>query len=299
MRPLSMIPNHSRTRLEVLFPPIPRRRTVATSASRSVARGFTLIELLVVIAIIAILASMLLPALSKAKQKATGINCVNNIRQLTLAAHLYSMDYRDDIIPNVLGDTNAWIGGGVEDFPGATNVIDIRNGRLFPYNQSEKIYQCPADILGLKIRGRSVLRVRSFSLNGMMGKNSQIGSPWNPHPKIQENIKFTDINDPGASKANFFIDEQSDPVPALCSIDDGYFAVNLTTWDWQNQPASRHGNGGVLSFADGHAEQWRWLEEDTRYLKRGSSGFTKSKSGKNNRDLRKLKEASNSVNDIK
>jgi len=104
--------------------------------------------------------------------------------------------------------------------------------------QSERIYQCPADTLELKIRGRSVLRVRSFSLNGMMGKNSDIGSPWNPHPKIKENIKFTDTIDPGPGKANFFIDEQSDAVPNLCSIDDGYFAVNLTTWDWQNQPAT-------------------------------------------------------------
>src|SRR5207249_11600810 len=107
------------------------------------------------------------------------------------------------------------------DLPGATNVLDIRNGRLFPYNQAERIYQCPGDKLGVRKGARSALRVRSFSLNGMMGKNSQIGSPWHPHPKIRENVKFTQITDPGAAKAEFVIDEQSDPVAQLAISNDG------------------------------------------------------------------------------
>ncbi len=235
-------------------------------------RGFTLIELLVVIAIIAILAGMLLPALSKAKSKATGISCLSNTKQLTLAAHLYGVDYNDSIPPNYLSDTNAWIGGNVLSLPGATNIWDIRNGRLFPYNGSEKIYTCPSDQVNLKQGGRTfaVSRVRSYSLSGMMGINTP-GAADSVHQGVKENTKFGNVLAPGPSQAMFFVDEQSHPdlsQIAWTSIDDGYFAVDMRKPDtWRNPPASRHGNGGVLSFADGHSELWRWVEGRTKTLR--------------------------------
>lgn len=239
---------------------------------RKSANGFTLIELLVVIAIIAILAGMLLPALAKAKEKASGISCVNNLKQLSLAAHLYGVDYSDHIPPNYLGTTNAWIGGNVALLPGATNILDIRHGRLFPYNQSEKIYTCPSDKFPLKVGTRTleVSRVRSYSLSGMMGINTP-DARNSVHFGIPENRRFSDVSDPGPSQALFFVDEQADPNLGsvnLTSIDDGYFAVDTQqSATWRNPPASRHGNGGVLSFADGHAEQWRWVEGTTRSLR--------------------------------
>ena len=242
--------------------------------------GFTLIELLVVIAIIAILAGMLLPALAKAKQKATGISCMSNLKQLTLAAVLYCTDFNDRIVPNLLADTNAWIGGRVDILPGATNIADIRAGCLFPYNRSEMIYRCPGDKLPFKVGGRTVVRVRSYSLNGMMGENT-VAAADSVHFGIKENRKFTDIKNPSTSQASFFLDEEAD------CIDDGYFAVDSgQSANWRNVIASRHGKGGMLSFADGHAQLWRWLEPGTDKLK-GLNAIAP----RNDRDLLRLKES--------
>jgi prepilin-type N-terminal cleavage/methylation domain-containing protein/prepilin-type processing-associated H-X9-DG protein len=245
-------------------PAFTRRRPSAWQA-------FTLIELLVVIAIIAILAAMLLPALTYAKTKASRANCISNLRQLTIASTVYGLDFADAIPPNYIQDTNAWVGGDVSRLPGATNVLDIQRGKLFPYNSALPVYRCPADKLGLA--GRYVPRVRSYSVSAMMGINT--ASAANAvHPNIRENLKFIDVRLPGPASAFFFVDEQSDPndlsgYDTLSSIDDGCFAVNSATGpvQWQNSPASRHGNGGTLSFADGHAEFWKWLAPRTHLLK--------------------------------
>jgi len=249
--------------------------------------GFTLIELLVVIAIIAILAAMLLPALSKAKQRAIRLNCVNNLRQLTVAAVLYSVDNADAIPANYVGNTNAWVAGDVSSLPGATNLADIRNAKLFPYNRSVDIYRCPADnILVGRQAGR---RVRGYSLSGMMGINDSWAADA-VHPRIRENRKFSDVKRPGPATAMFFADEQADPnlVQANSSIDDGYFAVEpIHPGRWSNSPASRHGNGCVFSFADGHSEFWNWYEAKTQYLK-GPGGTMVAAS---DRDLQRMKAA--------
>jgi len=235
---------------------------------------------LVVIAIIAILAGMLLPALSKAKAKAQGISCLSNQKQLALAWFMYATDFEDKLVPNYIGnDVDAWIQNWVHEFPGATNLLDIEEGLLWSYNQSYDIYRCPADKQIVIDSSRAMVgrKVRSFSMNGRLNSNVE----WVQGTKYPDYRKYSDIHRPEPSQCLVFIDEND------WTIDDGYFAIPVGTdrAKWQNSPAARHNNGGVLSFADGHSELWRWLEPTTPKIRQLDYYSPKRE---NDRDLRKL-----------
>ena len=201
--------------------------------------AFTLIELLVVIAIIAILAALLLPALSTAKAKAHRIACLNNIRQLQLCWHLYAED-NNGVIPENAGLPGSWVWGNAKL---DTTTSNIQAGVIYPYSTSVAIYHCPAD--RSTVTGTTQLRFRSYSMCVWI---------YGDDPSAQPSVRsLSQILHPGPARTFIFADENEG------SIDNGsLFVFQPGQWVWVNWPSTRHSLGGTLSFADSHVEWWKW-----------------------------------------
>jgi len=267
----------------------------STGGARSLQNfGFTLIELLVVIAIIAILAAMLLPALSRAKQQTQGVKCLNNSHQMAYAWMMYASDNSDKCANNFgVTQTDAEVTGGtyrtwcvdVMDWSAATpsqdtNAALLALGQLGYYMaKMVQAYKCPADVFLSPAQSTAGFqaRVRSYSMSSFLGLFSPCatcgpGTDYTYQGKNQFNtgwrqfVKLSDI--PSPANIILMLDEHPD------SINDGYYDIGtaeppigsagqLTVAAWVDLPASYHNGAGGFSFTDGHAEIHQWKCQST------------------------------------
>jgi len=236
---------------------------MAGGKSRDTRPAFTLIELLVVIAVIVILAGLLLPALSSAKERARKIQCMNNQRQLAVTLQMYSGDNQEHLPGNGYAspdsDVKLWVvGDGHWDPPFFTNLdllLDSKHAQFAAYLKTAAVYKCPSDRSTVLLGDTKYPKVRSYALNSYM--NWEAGAIYNNDTNYLSFTKQTDIAGAAPSEIFTFLDVAPGYIchSAFVVVEDSIVYYHL--------PSAQHSQSGVVTFADGHIESHRWSEPKT------------------------------------
>ncbi|MFC1761778.1 type II secretion system protein [Planctomycetota bacterium] len=230
--------------------------------------GFTLIELLVVIAVIAVLMGVLMPGLNRAREAAKRTQCLSNLRSLTQAWVMYADENNGKIINAAArsvvrsgtgyawsnqNNNPAWVGVwtgeyNLEDLEGA-----IKIGLFYPYVKTVKVYRCPNHSFLSRLippTGNAITkyagdRIRSYSivdaLHGATSYGGIVKKNVNQIKTSGQQMVYMDRGAEGFAGWSIYPDQER------------FF----------NPPGIQHSNGSVVSFADGHAEYWKWQDPRT------------------------------------
>ncbi|MBI1177971.1 prepilin-type N-terminal cleavage/methylation domain-containing protein [bacterium] len=249
------------------------------AGKRRLAAGFTLIELLVVIAIIAVLASLLVPAAGRAKERARLAQCLNNFRNLQQGWQMYASDNAD--IPfqaYAIGDESFrlklhrstawwWVSGVMSYEPDSIdnintlNLINPEYAALADYIQNPALYKCPSDHSTALWRGIAHNRIRSYSYSADWGlaTGQMAGNPLHQGVGTGSQKVYNVLN---LSTAITFIEQHEDSLgfawfhlPIQLNGPAGFVA---------DIPASRHDGNCAVAFADGHVERKKWIDPRTK-----------------------------------
>jgi prepilin-type N-terminal cleavage/methylation domain-containing protein/prepilin-type processing-associated H-X9-DG protein len=267
----------------------PSARDLASTPRHARAAGFTLIELLVVIAIIAILAAMLLPALSNAKAQAKRVQCLNNEKQLLLTWTLYSVDNHEYLVPNgggqprasgpylwVLGDNHMYLPAFVDP----QFLLNPQYALFAPYLRSAQTYKCASDLSTIRVSGTNSPKIRSYALNCYVGVPAgSLEEPFRMNADVKVYIKSSDLSADTPGERFVFMDVN----PAnLCTP---AFGVDLDQDIFFHYPSCLHGGAGVVAFADNHVETHKWLDPRTNKTVPAGQIIGHTDSSPNNQDL--------------
>jgi prepilin-type N-terminal cleavage/methylation domain-containing protein/prepilin-type processing-associated H-X9-DG protein len=231
--------------------------------------GFTLVELVVVVAMFGVLATMLAPTMARTKTNSASFQCRNNLRQLALGWKMYADDNNGNLVYNRDGDgvggssgRETWVGGWLDyssrtDNTNTALLIDHSKypyaAFLGPYVKTPLVFKCPADRSTALLAGAPKPRVRSVSMNSLVGTGSRT---WVMPGRYPLCTNLSQINSPAYKFV--FVDEREE------SINDGEFMTDPDTlYQLVDYPASYHNNAGSFSFADGHSEIHRWKDPRT------------------------------------